>query len=102
MENSDHLLKVALAAAVPLWIMELQKKPLSYLMERKGICAQTIGEKGDIILYKSKRPGRTAEAFNHLAEGMAILAILAKGGVEMFGLKFDAKHPEIEEEVPTV
>ena len=65
-------------------------------MKRKEECAKIIAEKGDVILYKSKTRGRSGEAFNALAEGVAILALIAKGGVQMFGLHFDAQHPEIE------
>ena len=90
---SQFLLKLSLEAAVPLWIDKLQKQPWSTVMARKDEAAQIIAEKGDIILYRSKKVGETAKAFNSLAEGVAILAF-APGGVKVFGLHFEAKHPE--------
>lgn len=91
--SNEVLLKLTLEVAVPLWIDKLQKQLWSEVMVRKDEAAQTVAEKGDIILYKSKKPGQTAKAFNALAEGVAILAF-APGGVKVFGLHFEAKHPE--------
>ncbi len=88
---NDHLLATALAAAVPLWIEDLRREPWEHLQKRAHECAQIVAEKGDIILYRSKKAGQTAEAFNALAEGIACLAF-APGGVTIFGQHWEAKH----------
>jgi len=52
------------------------------------VCAGVVAGQGDLVLYRSKRPGVTAEAFNRLAEGLACLAF-QPGGVTAFGLHFE-------------
>jgi len=49
-----------------------------------------IAEHGDDILFRSKRKGATASAFNALAEGIAILSF-APGGVKVFGGHWETK-----------
>jgi len=86
----ETLLAGMLEVAVPLWIEELNGKPWEYIQERAKECSQVVAEKGDIILFKSKKKGESAEAFNRMAEGVACLAF-APGGVDVFGLHFEAK-----------
>jgi len=86
----DSLLKMTLQIAVPLWIEKTKGKPWEYIVERAKECSQVIAEKGDIILFKSKKKGETAEAFNRLAEGIACLSFMP-GGVDTFGLHFETK-----------
>lgn len=93
MADADGLLPIALSAAVPLWIDELRQKPWSYVAERARVCAQEIAEHGDVVLYRSKKKGESAAAFNHLAEGVACLSF-AVGGVTTMGMHFEATHPE--------
>lgn len=89
--SNEFLLQMTLQCAVPFWIERLRDKEWSHVVERARECAQVIAEKGDIILYRSKRRGETAMAFNHLAEGIACLAF-SPGGVRTFGLHFEARH----------
>lgn len=88
------LIQTALSAAVPLWILELQKLTPAERDERARICGDVVAEKGDIIQFRSKRKGETAAAFNRLAEGIACLAF-APGGVTAFGLHFEAPSIEV-------
>jgi len=87
--KNDELLKLTLAAAVPIWIEQIRGDSPARRLERQKRCGQVVAEKGDIIQFKSKKKGATAEAFNHLAEGLACLAF-APGGVTFFGLHFEA------------
>lgn len=90
-EHNAELLKISLAAAVPLWIEQF--RPLSDA-QRAAIAhesAQVVAEKGDVILYRSKRKDETAKAFNQLARGIAVLAFVP-GGVTVFGLHFEANR----------
>lgn len=88
---SEDLLKAALSVAVPLYIMQWRKAGLSVeqIVEVGRGLGQVIAEHGDNILYRSKKLGETASAFNALAKGVAALAF-APGGVSVFGLHFEA------------
>jgi len=90
---TESLLTIALSAAVPLWIEELRRRPWSYVAERARACAQEVAEHGDVVMYRSKKKGQSAAAFNRLAEGVACLAF-APGGVKTMGMHFEARHPE--------
>jgi hypothetical protein len=87
---SQELLSITLSAAVPLWIMKLQERPWEEIQKRLPQLSQTITEKGDIILFKSKKKGESAAAFNALAEGIAALSF-APGGITIFGQHWETK-----------
>jgi hypothetical protein len=89
MDTNAELLRIALATAVPFWIMRVRNRP-HYRQERASQCAAIIAEKGDIILYKSKKKGETAKAFNALAEALAIGAFVP-GGISFAGLTWEEK-----------
>lgn len=91
---TEGLLAIALNTAVPLWALELQSEPWEYLESRARICGQIVASKGDIIQFKSQKKGETAEAFNRLAEGIAIMSFIP-GGVDAFGSHFENHHPQI-------
>jgi len=88
-ERPDELLKIALSAAVPLWITEFKNLPWPEVSKIAADASQYIAEHGDALMYKTK--GTTAKAFNHLAKGIAALSFVP-GGVTMFGLHFEARH----------
>jgi hypothetical protein len=83
------LLGTALAAAVPLWIVQLKDVPFEERQRRASECADVVAFRGDIILFKGAQKGETARAFNALAEGIAHLSF-APGGVKTFGQHFEA------------
>lgn len=87
-ENGD-LIKIALSAAVPLWIMQFKQFTAEERTIMAGRYGQVVAEHGDNILFKSKKKGATADAFNNLAKGVACLAF-APGGVTVMGLHFEA------------
>lgn len=87
------LLRASLEVAVPLWQMELKARSFASIVARAQELAQVIAEKGDVILYRGKKKGESAKAFNALAEGVAALSY-APGGVRIFGLHFEETHPE--------
>jgi hypothetical protein len=89
--SRQELLVAALSAAVPLWIEQLRRLPLADILARARELAQVIAEHGDVILYRGKKTGESAKAFNALAEGIACLAF-APGGVRAFGMHFEAEH----------
>lgn len=86
-------LTIALSAAVPLWALELRKKPLPELLEEAQSLAQIIGEKGDLIQFRAKTKGESAASFNALARGVAILSFMP-GGITVFGMHFENQHPD--------
>lgn len=90
-EEPSELLKMSLSAAVPLWIAQFKDRPWKEISQIASEASQFIAEHGDDILFKSKKRGATAQAFNHLAKGIAALSFVP-GGVKIFGLHFEARH----------
>lgn len=88
------LLSISLSAAVPLRIAVYvnQGGPRVEDVERARRFAHVLGEKGDILQYRGKKPGQSAEVFNGLADALAIMAF-CPGGVKVFGLHFQADLP---------
>lgn len=86
------LLVISLQVAVPLWIDRLQDQPVEHILERAKACGEYVAEKGDIIQWRSKKQGASAEAFNRLAEGLAAMALTAQGGVSFLGLHWEARR----------
>lgn len=95
-EGAAPLLRIALEAAVPLWIAQIRSEawPFAEIQRVAKEAAQVVAAKGDVILFKSAKRGETAAAFNALARGIACLAFVP-GGVKCFGLCFQAQLPEI-------
>ena len=83
------LLSSTLCLAVPLWIERLRHSGWEYVLGRAKECSQHIAEHRDVILYRSKKKGETAKAFNALAEGVACLSFVP-GGVKIFGSHWEA------------
>lgn len=82
------LLETSLEAAVPMWCHEMRSWSPEKRIERAAICSQYVAEHGDVILYKGSKRGESADAFNRLAEGVAICAF-QPGGVRIFNLHFE-------------
>ena len=93
-EDMPVLLPTMLQTAVPLWAEQFAHRPFAELQDMLPDIGNIIAHKGDIILYKSNKPGETAEAFNALAKGVAI-ASFVPGGVCCFGYRFVSIHPEL-------
>jgi len=91
--NAGDLLRTMLPMAVYLNVPNFQQRPWSELQKIATEASQYIAEKGDNILFKSKKKGDTAKAFNELAKGVAILSF-APGGVKLFGMHFENVHPD--------
>lgn len=85
------LLSISLQCAVPLWQMQLQQRPWNLIASRAPELCDVIAHKGDVILFKSKKKGETAGAFNALAEAIALLSFFP-GGVNIFGQRWEAEH----------
>jgi hypothetical protein len=88
-ENSP--LEPLLALAVPLWIEKLRHKSFEDFEKRREKILKSVCYKGDLLLYGSKKKGETAQLFNDLAEGLAWLALIAKGGVTFGDQSWDAE-----------
>lgn len=86
--QDDVTLVETLRFVVPLWIHELRNCTPDQRLARAQRCARVVGSRGDALQFKgSSASGRraTADAFNHLAEGLACAAYLP-GGVVFAGL----------------
>jgi hypothetical protein len=108
--GKDHLDR-CLFMAVPMWVCEHQNKPVEWLMYRKDnirvpkeyqrhsdevrSISSLIAERGDTMMYGSKRKGEAGWLFNLLAEGLAILAIVCKGGVDFGSMHFEYPHKDL-------
>ena len=92
--QNEALLLASLDMAVPLRLLEIVQENGAELrwsdfQERACELAYVIAEKGDIILFKSKKKGESAQAWAALVEALAILS-LAPGGVKFMGLHWEA------------
>jgi hypothetical protein len=87
---SDSLLSSALAAAVPLWIAELKGESWDTIQQLARDSAQLVAEKGDLLMYRSKKRGESAAIFDALARGLACLAF-CPAGVRFLGNHWQAK-----------
>ncbi len=81
------LLRATLAVAVPMWVDRVRVWSDTTRAQRSRVCAQVVAEHGDIIQYRAKG---TADAFNRLAEGLALLSF-APGGVKFMGEHWESK-----------
>ena len=86
---TNTTLTTSLEVAVPMHIMELVTREPAELVAIARQCADVVAAHGDDILFRSKRKGATAEAFNALARGLAVLAY-SPGGVDFAGLHFES------------
>lgn len=86
-DPTRELLVATLQAAVPMWIDQYQNWDTYSRQCRATHCADEVAAHGDILVFKQKTAeGRkgTVNAFNRLAEGIAILAY-NPGGVTFAG-----------------
>lgn len=84
---ASALLLISLEAAVPLWIDRVRRVPFEQRAERAKTLADVVASKGDVLQFGGKS-GEAAEAFNALAEGLAIAA-LQPGGVTFHELHWE-------------
>jgi hypothetical protein len=94
MTEADHTtLLTTLELAVPLRIDELCRMPSrrrdEVRMQWARDAAQAIAHEGDVLQYGSKRKGKAASVFNHLAKG------LAAGAFQPGGIDFAGHHWEV-------
>lgn len=90
-ENKAALLRAALGAAVPLYMAEMRDWTWEQLEVYAHEAALAVASHGDDILYRSKKKGNTAAAFNALARGLAVLAF-QPGGVTFLGEHYEGKR----------
>lgn len=84
-----------LEIAVPGWIEKLKNKSFADFEARRDAILNSVCYKGDLLLYGSPRKGETAKLFNDLAEGLAWLALIAKGGVTFGEQHWDAEFEAV-------
>jgi hypothetical protein len=87
----DNLLAIAMSAAVPLHIMQLQEKggPDAADMKKAQETSDMLGERGDVLLFGGGKTGEPADLFNRTAHTVAVLAFVP-GGIDIFGQHFEA------------
>jgi hypothetical protein len=84
--SDNQNLKIALQCAVPLWMLRIQGNGgvTDSDIERVRVFGQVLGEKGDVLMFGSKKKGEAADLFNRLAEAIAVMSF-CPGGVKIFG-----------------
>ena len=98
--TNGELLRFALIMGVPnaMRDLHLQGGPLDRDWEAARAFADTLAEKGDNLIYKSKKKGETAQLCAELIRTLAVMAFVP-GGVTAWGLHFDAGWPDSEGKV---
>jgi hypothetical protein len=88
-----ELLAEMMRMAVILRIEELKARggPTDDDRKKAQETSDMLGEHGDELLFKSEKPGRTAELFNRTAHAIAVLSF-CPGGVTLFGATFEANR----------
>jgi hypothetical protein len=86
-EPGEHL-AIALAAAVPLWIMEMRAMPAALRITTAQGLAQIVAEKSDVLMFGGGEKGEVREIFNALARGLAALSF------QPGGVRFGSMHWE--------
>lgn len=91
----SDLLSISLAVAVPLHIEQVRagRHSVEWLLGEARRCADEVGSRGDVLQYGGKRKGEAASAFNALARGLAVAALVAEGGVTWLGQHWCADGP---------
>lgn len=86
------LLQITLSASIPLYILQIKEKGeiTEKDMERAREFSQVLGEKGDVLLFGSKKKGETAKLFNDLAWSIALLSF-CPGGITIFKQHYENK-----------
>lgn len=86
-------LAIALSAAIPLHIIALKEKggPDATDLKKATDFSMILGERGDRLLFGSKKKGEVADLFNQMARACAVLAF-CQGGVTLFGSHWEAKQ----------
>lgn len=96
-----NLLSDSLEVAILLEVPKLHKQSLDDLYEEfesiKEEVVELLTSKGDILMYGSKKKGEVANIFKEVAHGVALMAVIVPGGVEVFGQRFEHPHPELPE-----
>ena len=87
----NNNLSIALMAAVPLYIIEMKKKggPDANDFQQATEFNKDLGERGDVLLFGSKKKGEAAGLFNRMAKALAVLSF-CPGGVTLFGSHWEA------------
>lgn len=88
--NGADLLRVALQAAVPLWVQEAAIWSAEYRLTVARESADVVASKGDVLQFGGEK-GEAAKAFNALARGLACCAY-QPGGVTFMGDHYEAEE----------
>ena len=96
--SREGLLAIALSAAVPLRIMELEERggPSEEDIATCQGWSDQLGEQGDVLLFGGGKKGQAAHLFNQLAKSIAILSF-CPGGVRLFGEHWESESRRKEE-----
>jgi hypothetical protein len=89
------LIRCTLQTGVPFRMLDIQQRggPTDTDWGWARSFAQALGEKGDILLYRSHKKGETGHIMEQFINAVALLAF-CPGGITIYGLHFDAGTPD--------
>lgn len=94
----DYVLIETLKLAVPLHIDDLRDATPQQRQRLAREAAQVIASQGDVLMFGGRK-GAAANAFNHLARGLAAAAY-QPGGVDFAGQHWCTDHAPCEHASP--
>lgn len=88
-----HPLPGWLGMAVPLHLLDLKERsgPDEADLHAARAFSKTLGERGDVLLFGSKKQGEAAKLANDLAHAIAVLAY-CPGGITIFGQHWESRR----------
>lgn len=88
--SNTHPLPAFLSASVPLLMREMKSAggPTPEQFASLSDFSQTLGERGDALLFGGKS-GEATQLANQLAHSIAVLSFVP-GGIRIFGMHFEA------------
>lgn len=81
------ILESTLILSVPFWIEKIKMLSSEERYNRAKICGEILKTMGEAAIYKTDVPGSSKDAFNSLAEAIAIMSFVP-GGIEVFGTRW--------------
>jgi len=88
-DDHSHPLYLMLGIAVPLWIEKMKGMSDEDALSRAAECSRRIQDAGECVLFRGKKKGKSADAFNAVAEALAVMA-RCPGGVRFGPNHWDA------------
>ena len=94
--DHSHPLPGMLEVAVPVWVHAFKQHSwaeIETMIKEASEFGKELAERGDVLLYGSKKGGEASAMFNKTSRAIALLSFLP-GGVTLFGAHWENEHPK--------